>query len=69
MIIVTAYLYKSIGRKAAIIVAVIVSQILFSFVHIPSYGFSILFLLIGIGFNSIILPLVYVKTKNIVYVI
>lgn len=66
LIIATAYLYKSIGRKAAIIVAIIISQILFSLVHIPAYGFSILFLLIAIGFNSIILPLVYVKTKNLV---
>lgn len=66
LIITIAYLYKSIGRKAAIIVAIIISQILFSLIHIVSYGFSILFLLIGIGFNSIVLPFAYIKTKNIV---
>lgn len=65
LIIVTAYLYKSIGRKAAIIVAIIISQIIFSLIHIPAYGFSILFLLIGIGLDSIALPLVYIRTKNL----
>ena len=66
LVISAAFLYKSVGRKAAIVGAVIISQILFSFIHIPAYGFSILFLLIGIGLNSIVLPLVYVKTKNLV---
>ena len=66
LVISAAFLYKYIGRKAAIVGAVIISQILFSFIHIPAYGFSILFLLIAIGLNSIVLPLVYVKTKNLV---
>ncbi|WP_405295046.1 CPBP family intramembrane glutamic endopeptidase [Methanobrevibacter sp.] len=66
LIIVAAYLYKSIGRKAAIIVAVIISQIIFALFHIPAYGFAMGFLLVHIGFGSIVLPLVYVKTKNIV---
>ena len=66
LIIVTAYLYKSIGRKAAIIVAIIISQIIFALFHIPAYGFSIPFLLVHIGFSSIVLPLVYIKTKNLV---
>lgn len=65
LVISAAFLYKYIGRKAAIVGAVIISQILFSFIHIPAYGFSILFLLIAIGLNSIVLPLVYVKTKNL----
>ena len=66
LIIITAYLYKSIGRKAAIIVAIIISQIIFALIHIPAYGFSIGFLLLYMGFSSIVLPLVYVKTKNVV---
>lgn len=66
LIIVSAYLYKSIGRKAAIIAAIIISQIIFALFHIPAYGFSILFLLLHIGFTSIALPFVYVKTKNLV---
>ena len=66
LIIIVAYLYKSIGRKAAIIVAIIISQIIFALVHIPAYGFSIGFLLLYMGFSSIVLPLVYVKTKNVV---
>ena len=64
-IIIVAYLYKSIGRKAAIIVAIIISQILFALVHIP-YGFAIGSLLLHVGFGSIVLPFVYVKTKNLV---
>ena len=66
LIILTAYLYKSIGRKAAIIVAIIISQIIFALFHIPAYGFSILFLLVHIGLSSIVLPFVYIKTKNLV---
>ncbi len=65
LIIIVAYMYKLIGRKAAIIVAVIISQILFSLFHIP-YGFAIGSLLLHIGFGSIVLPFVYVKTKNLV---
>ena len=65
LIIVAAYLYKSIGRKAAIIVAIIISQILFALFHIP-YGFAIGSLLLHIGFGSTVLPFVYVKTKNLV---
>ena len=64
-IIIVAYLYKSIGRKAAIIAAIIISQILFALVHIP-YGFAIGSLLLDVGFGSIVLPFVYVKTKNLV---
>ena len=65
LIIIAAYLYKSIGRKAAIIVALIISQILFALVHIP-YGFAIGSLLLHVGFGSVVLPFVYVKTKNLV---
>ena len=66
LVITVAYLYKSMGRKAAIIVAIIISQILFALVHIPAYGFALGFLLVHIGFGSIVLPFVYVKTKNLV---
>lgn len=66
LIIIVAYLYKSIGRKAAIIVAIIVSQILFALVHLPTHGFAIGALLLHIGFGSIVLPFVYVKNKNLV---
>lgn len=65
LIIIVAYLYKLIGRKAAIIAAVIISQILFALFHIP-YGFAIGSLLLHIGFGSIVVPFVYVKTKNLV---
>lgn len=66
LIIAAAYLYKSIGRKAAIIAAIIISQIIFALFHIPAYGFAMGFLLVHIGFGSLVLPFVYVRTKNIV---
>ena len=59
LIIVAAYLYKSIGRKTAIIIAIIISQVIFSLNHIPAYGFSILYLIITIGISSLILPFYY----------
>ena len=65
LIIIVAYLYKLIGRKAAIIVAIIISQILFALFHIP-YGFAIGSLLLHVGFGSVVLPFVYVKSKNLV---
>ena len=65
LIIIVAFLYKLIGRKVAIIVAIIISQILFALFHIP-YGFAIGSLLLHVGFGSIVLPFVYVKTKNLV---
>lgn len=49
----------------AIIVAIIISQILFALVHIP-YGFAIGSLLLHVGFGSVVLPFVYVKSKNLV---
>ena len=49
----------------AIIVAIIISQILFALFHIP-YGFAIGSLLLHVGFGSVVLPFVYVKSKNLV---
>lgn len=67
LVIISAYLYKSVGRKTAIIIGVIVAQLMFSIFHIPAYGINALpTLLISIGFASVVLPLMYVKTKNIV---
>lgn len=65
LIIIVAYLYKSIGRKAAIIAAIIISQILFSLFNMPEHGFAIGSLLLHLGFGSVVLPFVYVKRKNL----
>lgn len=60
--------YKTLGRKGAIILGIIVSQLIFSLLHIPAYGFDLVRLLLGIGVVWSILPIIYVKTKNIVVV-
>ncbi|WP_407423543.1 CPBP family intramembrane glutamic endopeptidase [Methanobrevibacter sp.] len=59
------FTYKYIGRKGAIIVGIIVSQLIFALAHISAYGFNIADLILTIGIGSIVFPLIYVKTKNI----
>ena len=59
------FTYKYIGRKGAIIVGIIVSQLIFSLAHISAYGSNIADLILTIGIGSIVFPLIYVKTKNI----
>lgn len=67
LIIVAAYLYKPMGRKLAIIIAIIVSQLLFALAHIPAYGLnSISYLIIVLGVSSVIMPIIYIRTKNLV---
>ena len=60
--------YKSLGRKVAILLGIIVSQLLFSLLHIPAYGFNLPQLLLSLGVAWSVLPVIYVKTKNIVVV-
>ena len=59
------FTYKYLGRKGAIIVGIIVSQLIFSIAHISAYGSNIADLIFTIGIGSIVFPLIYVKTKNI----
>ena len=65
LVLVMIFTYKTLGRKGAIIAGIIVSQLIFAFVHIPAYGFDVLKLVVGIGIGSIILPIIYVKTKSV----
>ena len=65
LMLVVAFTYKSLGRKTAIIVAIIISQLLFALVHIPAYGFDLRFLILAIGVGSCILPITYIHTKNV----
>ena len=65
LILVVAFTYKSLGRKTAIIVAIIISQLLFALVHIPAYGFDLKFLILALGVGGCILPITYIHTKNV----
>lgn len=65
IILTMTFTYKALGRKGAIIAGVIVSQLIFSFAHIPAYGLDIVRLVVYIGIGTIILPIIYVKTKNL----
>lgn len=67
LIIVAAYLYKPMGRKLAIIIAIIISQLLFALSHIPAYGINnIIYIIMIMGISSVIMPIIYIRTKNLV---
>lgn len=59
------YAYKKYDRKNSIIIALIVSQLLFAVFHIPAYGLNIPHLLLSIALVSSVLPVIYLRTKNI----
>lgn len=59
------FLYRRIGRRASIIIAIIFSQLVFSLSHVHAYSFNIPYVLIAIGVPSTVFPLLYLKTKNI----
>ena len=65
LMLVVAFTYKSLGRKNAIIVGIIISQLLFALVHIPAYGFDLRFLILALGVGGCILPITYIHTKNV----
>lgn len=64
-VIAMTYAYKHTSRKNSIIIGIIVSQLLFALFHIPAYGLNIIHLLVSIGLVSSILPIIYLRTKNI----
>lgn len=64
-VIVMTYAYKRVNRKNSIIIALIVSQLLYALFHIPAYGLNIAHLLLSIGLVSSVLPVIYLRTKNI----
>ena len=65
LMLVVAFTYKSLGRKTAIIVGIVISQLLFALVHIPAYGFDLRFLILALGVGSCVLPISYILTKNV----
>lgn len=65
IILVMLFAFRYTTRKKSVILAVVVSQIFFAMLHIPAYGPNILYLLLSIGVVFSILPVIYLKTKNI----
>lgn len=63
LVMICAFRYTT--RKKSVILAIAVSQIFFSMLHIPAYGPNILYLLLSVGVVFSILPIIYLKTKNI----
>ena len=63
--IVIVYSFKCINRKNLVILAIICSQLLFALIHLPAYGWNLIEVLLSIGVVFSILPLIYIKTKNI----
>lgn len=57
--------FLKLGRKPAIILAVLVSAVLFGVYHLPTYNWNIVQAVIGIGIARIVLLYPYLKTKNI----
>ncbi len=59
------FLYRRIGRRASLIIGIILSQIVFSLSHAHAYSFNIPYILLAIGIPSVTFPLLYLRTKNI----
>ncbi|AGN17223.1 CPBP family intramembrane glutamic endopeptidase [Methanobrevibacter sp. AbM4] len=51
-------------RNLSVIIATIISLLVFGFVHITTYG-NVFYALIGVGFGSIFLAYSYLRTKNL----
>lgn len=64
-VITMSYAYKKYNRRNSIIIALIISQLLYAVFHIPAYGLNIPHLLLSIGLVSSVLPVIYLRTKNI----
>ena len=54
-----------LSRIKAVIMAWLLSSLLFSLVHLPSYNWNLLQCLVVIGSARLVLTLAYIKTKNI----
>ena len=65
IILVMLCAFRYIDRKKSVILAIAVSQIFFAMMHIPAYGFNVAYLLLSLGVAFSILPVIYLKTKNI----
>ena len=59
----TVALHRS--RRAAVVWAWLISAVFFALLHLPSYNWNLLQVLMLIGLARLILTLAYIKTKNI----
>lgn len=57
--------WQGMGRKPAIIVAVLLVVALFAAAHLHTYGWNVAQAVIGVGMARIVLILPYIMTKNI----
>lgn len=55
----------NISRRWAILIALIISGLLFGAAHLPTYDWHLAQSLIGIGFARVILTLAYIVTRNL----
>jgi membrane protease YdiL (CAAX protease family) len=53
------------GRKAAIIVAWLVSALVFGLLHLPTYEWNVIQCVVVIGTARLVLSLPWIMTKNI----
>lgn len=53
------------GRKAGVVVATLLTALIFAAAHLPTYGWSIPQTVMGVGVARIVLLLPYIMTKNI----
>ncbi|WP_340007864.1 type II CAAX endopeptidase family protein [Paenibacillus sp. FSL K6-0276] len=53
------------SRKASVLIALIVTALIFGALHLPTYHFNFTQAILGIGIARVILTLAYMKTKNI----
>ncbi|WP_198935121.1 CPBP family intramembrane glutamic endopeptidase [Pararhizobium arenae] len=54
-----------LSRRAGILIALVISGLLFGAAHLPTYGWHWAQSLIGIGFARVILTLSYIVTRNL----
>lgn len=55
----------NISRRWAILIALVISGLLFGAAHLPTYDWHLAQSLIGIGFARVILTLAYIATRNL----
>lgn len=56
---------RGMGRTGAIVVATLVVAVLFAAVHLPTYGWNVIQVVLGVGVARIVLLIPYLMTKNI----
>ena len=60
-----AYARMGLSRRKAVVVAWLLSSLLFGLVHLPTYNWNWVQCIVVIGSARLVLTLAYLKTKNI----